>query len=208
MDPSPGVGGLPSTNESGLLSRSTDRTQPLAAGHRHPRAPSLLPGDLLCDRFRIVRFLGEGGMGEVYEAEDSELRERVAIKTLRSQIARDPRSVERFRREVHLARKVTHPNVCRIFDVFRHRAAPGQEVTFLSMELLRGESLAQLVRRGALGRAEALPIVEQMVAGLAAAHGACVVHRDFKSANVLLVPSGADRRVVVTDFGLAHLSPN
>jgi serine/threonine protein kinase/tetratricopeptide (TPR) repeat protein len=198
----------PPASASPTLSPSSIPTRQLPAGARPSGSPSLLPGDLLCDRFRIVRFLAAGGMGEVYEAEDLELREAVAIKTLRSHIAQDPRMMERFRREVQLARRVTHPNVCRIFDVFRHRLAPsGPDVTFLSMELLPGESLSALLRRrGRLGTAESLPIVGQMVAGLAAAHRAGVVHRDFKSANVLLVHSDSDPRAVVTDFGLAQAS--
>jgi eukaryotic-like serine/threonine-protein kinase len=191
VGPSSLDGGPPPSSGPPTLSPSDVPTRQLPAGARPSGSPSLLSGDLLCDRFRIVRFLAAGGMGEVYEAEDRELREAVAIKTVRPHIAQDPRIMERFRREVQLARKVTHPNVCRIFDVFRHRlSSPGADVTFLSMELLPGESLSGLLRRrGRLGTAESLPIVGQMVAGLAAAHRAGVIHRDFKSANVLLVPS-------------------
>ena len=84
-------------------------------------------GDVVASRFRIVRYLARGGMGELYEAEDLELRERVALKTILSTIAENERSIALFKREVHLARQVTHPNVCRIYDVFRHRP-PGAEV--------------------------------------------------------------------------------
>jgi len=80
----------------------------------------LSPGNLLAERFHIIRFLASGGMGEVYEAEDVELGERVALKTIRPDLLGDGRWLERFKREVHLARRVTHPNVCRIFDLFRH----------------------------------------------------------------------------------------
>src|SRR5512143_2855529 len=107
------------------------------------------PGEIVASRFRIVRFLATGGMGELYEAEDLELHERVALKTILPQIAANERSILMFMREVHLARQVTHPNVCRIFDVYRHRPelAPGAgdrapDVVFLAMELLKGESLA------------------------------------------------------------------
>jgi eukaryotic-like serine/threonine-protein kinase len=79
------------------------------------------PGEVLADRFRIVRFIAQGGMGEVYEVKDLELSGRVALKTVRSETAGDSMSIERFKREVHLARQVTHPNVCRIYDVFRHQ---------------------------------------------------------------------------------------
>ncbi|NTV80297.1 MAG: serine/threonine protein kinase, partial [Candidatus Aminicenantes bacterium] len=163
----------------------------------------------------MCRFIARGGMGEVYEAEDLELRESVALKTVRAEIAADSRALERFKTEVHLARKVTHPSACRIFDVFHHRdesAGPGgPDVTFLSMELLRGETLAsRLARAGRLAPGEALPLVEQMAGALEAAHRAGVIHRDFKSANVMLTPRGtgsAEIRAVVTDFGLARRNP-
>jgi hypothetical protein len=157
------------------------------------------PGELLAGRFTIVRFIARGGMGEVYEAEDRELRERVALKTIRPEIAGDPRAIERFKREIHLSRQVTHPNVCRIYDLFHHSVPPGPdrpggEVTFLSMEHLAGETLAaRLKGRGRMSAEEALPIVTQMASALAAAHEAGVIHRDFKSQNVILVPAVAAR---------------
>ena len=174
-----------------------------------PPPPSRFPpGLLLAGRFRIAGFLGQGGMGDVYEAEDQELRERVALKTVRPAVLRVPGVIERFRREVQLARKVTHPNVCRLFDVFHHRpeaGVGGDEVAFFTMELLAGETLDKRLRRdGPMDEAEALPIVRQMADGLAAAHRVGVVHRDFKSANVMLVPEDGGARAVVTDFGLAH----
>src|SRR5437867_3976703 len=91
--------------------------------------------DVLAGRFRIVRFIGRGGMGEVYEAEDLELHERVALKTIRSDGAGDARAPLRFKREINLARRVTHPNVCRTFDVFRH-TSEAPEIILLIMELL------------------------------------------------------------------------
>ena len=92
-----------------------------------PGAPVFRTGDVVAFRFRIVRYLAKGGMGELYEAEDLELRERIALKTILSHIAADERSILLFKREVHLARQVTHPNVCRIYDVFRHRYAPRRD---------------------------------------------------------------------------------
>ena len=172
-------------------------------------------GDIVAFRFRIVRYLAKGGMGELYEAEDLELRERIALKTILSHIAADERSILLFKREVHLARQVTHANVCRIYDVFRHRyAAAGDrlagEVVVLAMELLHGETLADKLRRdGRLSSAEILPVVRQMAAGLTAAHRVGVVHRDFKSHNVMLVKptrEAEEMRAVVTDFGLARRS--
>ncbi len=185
------------------------------AALNYARAVTLPPifcaGDVLAGRFRIVRFIAQGGMGEVYEAEDLELGERVALKTIRQSDGEGETALERFRREVLLARRVTHPNVCRIFDVFRHRFEPSpglagpREVLFLSMELLRGDTLAERLRqRGRMTVDEALPVATQMAAALDAAHQAGIVHRDFKSNNVMLIPQGDGApRVVVTDFGLA-----
>ena len=195
-----------------------------------PTRPGIFPvGKILESRFRILRILGRGGMGEVYEAEDLVLRENVALKTLLPQIAIDEHFRARFRREVLLARKVTHPNVCRIFDVFGDTAfesategVVSMSVPFMSMELLQGQTLGQFLhlprdsssqsssqpKRRRLSPEEALPLVEQMTAALDAAHQVGVIHRDFKSSNVFLAErSGStERRVVVTDFGLARLS--
>ncbi len=165
------------------------------------------PGDLIAGRYRIVRFIARGGMGEVYEAEDLELKDEVALKIVRKEVATDAPSIERFRREIQVARRISHPNVCRIFDLGKHQGPDG-EVTFLTMELLPGDTLEErLARRGRLSTADALPLVRQMAGALDAAHRAGVVHRDFKPGNVILVPGGPDRheRAVVTDFGFARL---
>jgi len=147
-------------------------------------------------------------MGEVYEAEDVELHERVALKSIRSDLLDDAKTLDRFKREVYLARKVTHPNVCRIFDLFRQpsNVAGGSRssVVFVAMELLEGETLAEFLRRQPRLRVgDARPIAVQIAAGLGAAHSAGVLHRDFKPGNVLLVPRGKAVRAVITDFGLA-----
>jgi eukaryotic-like serine/threonine-protein kinase len=169
-------------------------------------------GQILAGRFRILRFVARGGMGEVFEAEDLELNERVALKTVRFEMADNERTIERFKREIQLGRKVTHPNVCRTFDVFRHveqnEQGESRETLVVSMELLRGTTLSQRIGlEGRLTTDKALPIVEQIAAGLQAAHDVGVIHRDFKSANVILVPAEGTPegvRAVVTDFGLAH----
>ncbi len=168
---------------------------------------SFSPGELIAGRFRIVNLIGRGGMGEVYEAEDLELRERIALKTVLAEDHEEPNAARRFRREVQLARKVTHPNVCRVFDVFRHpRSAEGGDVTFVTMELLTGETLEEhLAAVGTMSEAQAEPLVLQMAEALAAAHRAGIVHRDFKPSNVMLAPTADNgTRVVVTDFGLAR----
>src|SRR5271165_1044393 len=169
----------------------------------------LSASQVLASRFRILRFIAGGGMGEVYEAEDLELREHVAVKTIKPEILVQPNAMARFKREVHLARKVTHPNVCRIFDLFRHKPERGgaqDEIVFISMELLRGKTLGtRLKENGRMSLREALPLIGQMASALAAAHDVGIVHRDFKPGNVVLVPTPGQsgERAVVTDFGLA-----
>jgi serine/threonine protein kinase len=163
-------------------------------------------------RFKIVRFIAQGGMGEVYQAWDTELQEPVALKTVRLAFANDEEAELRFKREIQLARKVTHPNVCRIFDLFHHQVTRGTgsnryegQVTFLTMELLCGETLAaRLNGSRRMTTDAALPIILQIGAALRAAHEAGVVHRDLKPENVMLVRSSGRTRVVVTDFGLAR----
>jgi len=159
---------------------------------------------VLCGRFRIVRLIGKGGMGEVYEAWDLELQEAVALKTLRFEVSGSEIFSARFRREVQLARKVTHPNVCRIFDSFRHQVGNEAPIAVLSMELLRGETLSEhLKKKGRLTTEEALPLVRQIVDGLQAVHDAGIIHRDLKPSNLMLVPEGDGYCVKLTDFGIA-----
>ncbi len=167
-------------------------------------------GQLLVDRYHILRFLARGGMGEVYLAEDLLLEEKVALKTLASTALDDPRAAVRFKAEARLARRVTHPNICRIleFGVQVCSRADGlpESIPFLTMEFLIGETLAQrLARRGRLPGREAVPLLRQVIAGLQAIHANGIVHRDLKSENVFLVPDPRVReRVVVMDFGLAR----
>jgi tetratricopeptide (TPR) repeat protein len=162
------------------------------------------PGDLLAGRYRVVRFLAAGGMGEVFEAKDVELGTLVALKAIRPGIASEAGVIDRLKRETQLARQVTHPNVCRIFDLGHHQLPSGDRVSFLTMELLSGESLAERLKRGPLNPEEGKPIALQMAAALEAAHQARVIHRDFKTSNVMLVTAEDGPRAVVTDFGLAR----
>ena len=161
---------------------------------------SLLPGQRLTERYEIRRFIALGGFGEVYEADDMERGERVAIKLFRPEFATADH-VAWLRREVQMARRVQHPNVCRVYDF-----VPGERSAFLTMELLEGETLAAFLRReGALTERRALPLIRQVVAALAAAHASDVIHRDLKPGNIMLVPRpDGPLRVVVTDFGLAR----
>lgn len=171
-----------------------------------PFPRTFAPGEVLAGRYEVLRHVARGGMGEVYEALDRELGDPVALKVLHPDLARDDRAVERFKREIRLARRVAHPNVCRVFDLeFHDDEAGGGRTAFLTMEFLPGETLEELLRsRRRLEPSEALPIVRQVAGALSAAHESGVVHRDLKPANVLLVPeAGGRKRAVVTDFGLA-----
>ena len=204
------------------MSQETVASRPASSSGLSPRPEQLRTiadrktfevDEVVAGRYQIVRFIDQGGMGEVYEAQDSALGQRVALKTIRPTVAADAEALARFKREVHVARQVTHHNVCRIYDLGTHRSTspigalyPGGEILFVTMELLRGETLSQrLDRTGAMAPEVGRPIAEQMATALDAAHAAGVVHRDFKSANVFLESSGPGRdRVVVTDFGLAR----
>src|SRR3954462_14323918 len=146
------------------------------------------PGDQVAARYEIVRLIGSGGTGEVFEALDTALGETVALKALKPTIAGSAVQLERFRREIQSARKVTHPNVCRIFDMGIQNGS-GRDRFFLTMELLVGTTLADRIDEG--GRYvpdEALPIAAQIADGLDAAHAAGVIHRDLKPGNIMLLP--------------------
>ncbi len=147
-------------------------------------------------------------MGEVYRAEDLKLGQTVALKFLPRSLAQTEESLERFRREVRLARQVSHPNVCRVFDIgeITETSGAGKTIThtFLTMEFVDGEDLASLMRRiGRLPPDKAVEIARQICAGLAAAHEHGIIHRDLKPANIMLDGRG---RVRITDFGLAGLA--
>ena len=155
-------------------------------------------GTILDKRYRIIGLLGRGGMGEVYKAEDLKLNQTVALKFLPENFARDKASLERFYSEVRTARGVSHPNVCRVFDISE---VDGSH--FLSMEFIDGDDLSSLLRRiGRLPPDKALEIARQLCAGLHAVHQVGVLHRDLKPANVIIDGRGRAR---ITDFGVAGL---
>lgn len=158
---------------------------------RHP-----LPGTELAERFRIIDFLGVGAMGAVYEAEDVTLGERIALKVLAPHIAERPDVLEYLRREISLGRRVSHPNVCPVYDL----GISGKH-HFITMKLVVGKTLDQLLEDGLLPHARVEKILKQLAGALAAAHACGVVHRDLKAANVMV--DGNDH-VWVMDFGLAR----
>ena len=158
-----------------------------------------LPGTKVADRYRIVSLLGRGGMGEVYRADDLRLGQPVALKFLPPELAKDAKRLEYFHNEVRLARQISHPNVCRVYDI---GDVDGQY--FISMEYIDGEDLKTLLARiGRLPTDKANEIAQQLCAGLAAAHANKVLHRDLKPANIMIDGQG---QVRLTDFGLAATS--
>src|SRR5512137_2153643 len=170
-----------------------------AAGGRGPSAERFAPGAVLAGRYRIAGLIGRGGMGEVYRADDLKLEQPVALKFLPRALEGDRDRLDRLYGEVRMARQVSHPAVCRVWDVGE---AEGQH--FLSMEFVDGENLSSLLRRiGRFPQDKALDVARQVCAGLAAAHEKGVLHRDLKPANVMLDGQG---KVRLTDFGLAGLA--
>ena len=185
-------------------------TIPLGPEPSGPGAPSNALGSstrvgrTLAGRFRLLRFLGRGGMGEVYEARDLVLQATVAVKTLPAELAGDAAALDRLRREVLLARRVAHPNVCRIHELHQD-LEDDDALAFISMEFLEGETLGERLKRsGAVPVPEALGLLEQLGEGLGAIHREGLVHRDFKPGNVMLVRAAEGQRAVVMDFGIAR----
>jgi serine/threonine protein kinase len=163
-------------------------------------------GQVVAGRYRILRFVARGGMGEVYEAFDRDLEERVALKAVLSTACDSQNAVRRLKAEVQLAHRVSHANVCRIYDLGLHVFASTRgTMNFLTMEFVEGERLRERIERARVPLPEALDIARQLLHGLRAAHAAGILHRDFKSDNVMLRPmSGGRVSPVIMDFGLAR----
>lgn len=175
---------------------SADRSSEGAKGI--PTSPStLLPGNVLGDRYEIVQLLGEGGMGAVYKAKDRELERLVALKVIRPDLANRQEILQRFKQELILARKVTHKNVIRIYDL-----GEADRVKFISMDYIDGQDLKTLLKqKGKLGPEEVVSIISQVCRALNAAHAEGVIHRDLKPQNIMV---DLQDKVTVMDFGIAR----
>ncbi len=162
-----------------------------------PAPAQLSPGTVLSSRYEIIRLLGQGGMGAVYQARDRELERQVALKVIRADMVASPEILKRFKQELILARQITHKNVIRIFDL-----GEADGIKFITMEYIEGEDLQSILRRKKkLEPAEAANIIAQVSRALEAAHAEGVIHRDLKPQNIMLDKSG---RAYVMDFGIAR----
>ena len=157
----------------------------------------LATGSTFAGRYQVIEELGHGGMGRVYKVFDTDIKEKIALKLLRPEIALDKETVERFSNELKLARKISHKNVCRMFDLGK-----AEGTTFITMEFVPGEDLKKLIRKsGQLGAGRAVSIAKQVCEGLAEAHHLGVVHRDLKPQNIMVDEDGNAR---IMDFGIAR----
>ncbi len=161
------------------------------------RSPELVsPGQLLDGRFRLRRMLGRGAMGQIYAAYDERLKVQVALKLLLPEFASSRAYLERLHQEIVVARRISHPNVCRVYDLGKSNG-----IHFISMEVVEGHTLEERLEREKVSTRAALDILHQIISALEAAHRGGVIHRDLKPANIMINARG---HVTVMDFGLAR----
>jgi len=185
-----------SSSESGLGDATLppgDESMPTGSGGS---MEGLRAGQVIAGRYRVVRFLGKGAMGRVYEVDDMQLQDRVALKLLRPEVRDVPRLLQHLRHEVVLGRRISHPNVCRLHDI---GSFGGNH--FITMSLVHGENLTSILSREVPPPDWAMGVLLQICAALEAAHEQGVVHRDLKSSNIMVDAKG---KVTVMDFGLAR----
>jgi serine/threonine protein kinase len=163
----------------------------------HPAATGLEVGSTFAGRYRIFKELGKGGMGTVYEVQDNDVDEKIALKVLKFDVSTDTTTIDRFRNEIIIASKISHPNVCRLYD-FKQDSG----LNYITMEYISGEDLKSMINHeGQLSVKKTLDIAEQICEGLSAAHRLGIVHRDLKPQNIMLNKHGEVR---IMDFGLAR----
>ena len=193
----------PSSSGMGTSGLYASKNVPVEGGSAAAASPAparsalLEPGTILAGRYEILQLLGQGGMGAVYKALDRELERPVALKVILPELASNPAIAQRFKQELLLARKVTHKNVIRIYDI-----GEAAGLKFITMDFVEGETLRDLLHaRGRLNAEETVRLSKQICQALEAAHAESVIHRDLKPANIMVESNG---RVLVMDFGLAR----
>src|ERR1041384_3167590 len=186
----PGTPGTPGTPQGWSISSTREPGPVVPAGE-------FAPGTMLGERYEIISQLGQGGMGAVYKARDTELERLVALKIIRPELTTNPEMLKRFKQELILARQVTHRNVIRIFDL-----GQADGFKFITMEFLEGQDLRAVLReKGKLAPEDAAKVILQICRALEAAHGEGVIHRDLKPQNIMMDANG---RAYVMDFGIAR----
>jgi serine/threonine protein kinase/predicted Zn-dependent protease len=175
---------------------SEDISAPLTETLETPKE-ELTTGSTFAGRYQIIEELGKGGMGKVYKAQDTDLKEKVAIKLLRPEIAGDKKTIERFRNELKFARKIRHKNVCQMYDLNKEKGAH-----YITMEYVDGKDLKSMIRMmGQLSSGKTIFIAKQVCEGLVEAHRLGVIHRDLKPQNIMVDEDGNAR---IMDFGIAR----
>jgi len=195
--------GFENTRTSRFCSNCGTQLSPAASAQEiptktlHSPMKKLKRGMIFGERYEVIEELGEGGMGIVYKVFDRRIEDNVALKVLAPEIAGDDRTIERFRNELKLARKISHRNVCRMYDLSEE-----EKTAFITMEFVPGENLKRLIKRiGQFSKSKALSIAQQVCEGLAEAHRQGVVHRDLKPQNIMVDHEGNAR---IMDFGIAR----
>jgi serine/threonine protein kinase len=191
--------GIAASGDPATQTIAKPRAKPSSSSSSSSEEGRFAAGTILAGRYRILGLVGRGGMGEVYRAIDLKLNQQVALKFLPESTAGNPGLLERFHGEVRIARQVSHPNVCRVYDIGEVDGA-----AYISMEYVDGEDLGSLLRRiGRLPGDKAIEIARKLCAGLAAAHAKGVLHRDLKPGNIMIDGRG---QALIMDFGLAAIA--